>query len=85
MFCYNDPGSGAPRPHTPENWTVHTREGSRMPDLTTIPIRKATRDRLKRVGRKHETYDDLILRLVDLQEQIDRGARVIVPFEEVRD
>lgn len=56
-----------------------------MPDLTTIPLRKSTRDKLKRVGRKHETYDDLILRLVDLQEQIDRGARVIVPFEEVRD
>lgn len=56
-----------------------------MGDLTTIPIKKTTRDRLKRVGRKHETYDDLLLRLIELQEQIDRGARVVVPFEEVRE
>lgn len=34
--------------------------------ITTIPLRKATRDRLKALGSKNETYDDLLNRLIDL-------------------
>lgn len=36
-----------------------------MADITTIQIRKATRDRLLEIGRKKETYDALINRLID--------------------
>lgn len=36
-----------------------------MPDLTTIPLSKATRDRLRALGRKGETYDELLNRLMD--------------------
>jgi hypothetical protein len=34
-------------------------------DITTIQIRKATRNRLLEIGRKKETYDELINRLID--------------------
>ncbi len=56
-----------------------------MGDVTTIPLTKATRDRLKKAGRKGETYDDLLNRILDLHEQVEKGARVVVPFEEVKD
>lgn len=36
-----------------------------MPDITTIPITKATRDRLRALGRKGETYDELVNRLIE--------------------
>lgn len=32
---------------------------------TTIPLSMETRDRLKALGRKGETYDDLVNRLID--------------------
>lgn len=34
-------------------------------ELTSIKIRKETRDVLKSVGRKGETYDEIINRLLD--------------------
>jgi len=34
-------------------------------EMTSIKIRKSTRDRLKKIGRKGETYDDIINRLID--------------------
>lgn len=34
-------------------------------DRTTIPLDKGTRDRLKALGDKGETYDDLVNRLID--------------------
>lgn len=37
-----------------------------MGDVTTIPLRKATRDRLRQLGKKGETYDALLLRLIDV-------------------
>lgn len=37
-----------------------------MGDLTTIPITKTTRDRLRGIGRKGETWDALVNRLVDV-------------------
>lgn len=48
-----------------------------MADLTTIPLKKATRDRLRNLGRKGESYDDLLHRLMDAFE------RRVVDFEEV--
>jgi len=40
--------------------------------VTTIKIAPETRDRLKAVGKKGETYDDLLNRLLD-----EIGARVV--------
>lgn len=36
-----------------------------MTDLTTIKIKKSTRNRLAQHGRKNETYDDIINQLLD--------------------
>ena len=36
-----------------------------MTDLTTIPIHKKTRDTLKMFGRKGDTYDVIIRRLIE--------------------
>lgn len=48
-----------------------------MGDLTTIPLSKATRDRLRAAGRKGETYDELLNRLLTVYENRT------VTFEEV--
>lgn len=37
-----------------------------MGDVTTIPLSKQTRDRLRALGRKGETYDGLLNRLMDV-------------------
>ena len=37
-----------------------------MGDITTIPLTKATRDRLRTLGKKGETYDELLNRLMDV-------------------
>lgn len=37
-----------------------------MPDITTIPLTKETRDRLRALGMKGETYDQLLNRLMDV-------------------
>jgi hypothetical protein len=37
---------------------------------STILIRQVTRDRLKKVARKDQTYDDLINQLIDLKISI---------------
>jgi hypothetical protein len=53
-----------------------------MPDqdgLTTIPLRKATRDRLKQFGGKGETYDSVLNRLMDLAARGDRRAPLPEP------
>ena len=39
-----------------------------MGELTTIPIQKLTRDRLRNVGRKGESWDKLLNRLLDERE-----------------
>jgi len=36
----------------------------KMGEITTIPIRKVTRDKLRSLGRKGETYDELVNRLI---------------------
>jgi len=37
--------------------------------ITTIKLRASTRDRLMSKGRKNESYDDLINRLLDEREK----------------
>lgn len=37
-----------------------------MGDITTIPLTKATRDRLRALGRKGESYDTLLNRMMDV-------------------
>ena len=46
-----------------------------MGETTTIPLRKETRDLLKRYGRKGETYDELIRRLLDVAEKVEFARR----------
>lgn len=48
-----------------------------MPEITTVPLTKATRDRLRSLGRKGETYDALLTRLMDVYEER------VVQFERV--
>jgi len=38
----------------------------RIGDLTTIPLTKPTRDRLRSLGKKGESYDTLLNRLMDV-------------------
>jgi len=49
-----------------------------MGDITTIPLTKGTRDRLRALGKKGETYDDLLNRMMDVY--VNRT----VEFETVR-
>lgn len=59
--------------------------------ITTIPLRKATRDRLKALGRKDETYDDVLNRLIDLASgpfpqrtgPVAKPTKPVVDFEHV--
>ena len=55
-----------------------------MGETTTIPLRKETRDLLKRYGRKGETYDELIRRLLDVAEKVEfaRKQKRILEEEE---
>jgi hypothetical protein len=46
-----------------------------MSETTTIPLSKETRDLLKRFGRKGETYDELVRRLLAIAEEVEFGER----------
>ncbi|MEE9236682.1 MAG: hypothetical protein V3U52_02690 [Thermoplasmata archaeon] len=58
--------------------------------LTTIPVSKEVRDRLKRLATKGETYDELLRRLIEDGEMrllYERERRILetdefVPLEE---
>lgn len=39
------------------------------PDDTSIPLKKAVRDRLKGYGQKGETYNDILTRLMDVYDE----------------
>ncbi len=39
-----------------------------MSETTTIQVRKQTRDLLREAGSKDDTYDDIILELIDMRE-----------------
>lgn len=59
--------------------------------LTTIPISREVRDRLKRLAGKGETYDELLRRLIEdaeLRLLYERERRILeteefVPLDEV--
>ncbi len=42
-------------------------------ELTTIQISKETREMLKELGKKGETYDDIIRRLIELAKRVGEG------------
>jgi hypothetical protein len=44
--------------------------GDNMGELTTIPLYKNTRDRLKAFGFKGETYDQIVNKLIEKTEYI---------------
>jgi hypothetical protein len=51
-----------------------------MQDLTTLPVRKPTRDRLRAFGMKGESYDDILQRLMKIAEESafwDRQTRIL--------
>ncbi|MEE9116024.1 MAG: hypothetical protein V3U51_05060 [Thermoplasmata archaeon] len=62
-----------------------------MSQVTTIQIQKDTRDRLREIGHKGETYDNLIRRLMKAAREIEFYAdldRIVdkeefVPLDEV--
>jgi hypothetical protein len=42
-----------------------------MMATTTIPLEKGTRDRLRSLGKKGETYDEILRRLMSIAEYKD--------------
>jgi hypothetical protein len=64
-----------------------------MGDMTTIPVTKDTRDVLKTLGRKGETYDQILRRLVSQVRWVEFVERQygkledrskFVPLEEIQ-
>lgn len=39
-------------------------------DVTTIQLSKDTRDQLKEIGKKGETYDEIILKLIQKNKSV---------------
>ena len=62
-----------------------------MRDVTTIQLQKTTREALKQVGKKGESYDNLILRLIEVAQkarffaEMDRiiETEEFVPLDEI--
>ncbi len=50
--------------------------------ITTIPVEKETRERLRSFGRKGETYDQILKRLISLAEYSDFMER---QYERLKD
>ena len=51
-----------------------------MQDLTTLPVRKPTRDRLRAFGMKGESYDEILQRLMEIAEESafwDRQVQIL--------
>jgi len=46
-----------------------------MTTWTTIPVKKATRDALRQHGRKGETYDQILQRLIQAATQDSEDER----------
>ncbi len=44
-------------------------------ELTTIQISKETREMLKELGKKGETYDDIIRRLIELAKDVEKRSK----------
>jgi hypothetical protein len=47
-----------------------------LTNITSLKVRKPTRDHLARLGNKTETFDDIINRLIDFYEKNSIGSRV---------
>jgi hypothetical protein len=67
-------------------------QGKHLADMTTIPVTKETRDVLKAMGRKGETYDKILRRMVSQirwEEFVERqygklqDRSKFVPLEEI--
>ena len=50
--------------------------------ITTIPLEKETRERLRSFGRKGETYDQVLRRLISIAEREDFMTR---QYERLKD
>ena len=51
-----------------------------MQGRTTLPVRKATRDQLRSFGRKGESYDEILGRLMEIAEEsafYERQVRIL--------
>jgi len=51
-----------------------------MAELTTLPVKKSTRDRLKTFGVKGESYDAILSRLMEVARESefwDRQVRIL--------
>jgi len=46
-----------------------------LDNVTSLKVRKATRDRLAQLGSKTETFDDVINRLMDFYKKNNRQLR----------
>lgn len=55
-----------------------------MGEITTIPLKKSTREDLKKLGKKGDTYDQILRKLIILAEKEDfyREQRRILDEEE---
>ena len=60
--------------------------------ITTIPVERETRDRLRLLGRKGETYNEILKRLMSLAEYDDfmerqyerlKDKKAFVPLDEL--
>ncbi|MGQ0535389.1 MAG: hypothetical protein ACT4PT_04900 [Methanobacteriota archaeon] len=47
-----------------------------MKDLTTIPLTKPTRDRLRKMGAKGETYEEILVRVLDSYDEVHAEVAV---------
>ena len=45
------------------------------PKITTIKLKVSTRERLAELGKKGETYDEIVNKLVDIEERKNQAKR----------
>jgi len=45
-----------------------------MGDITTLKVKKKTREKLAEIGNKKETYDDIIQRLIEFYRKNNKGS-----------
>ena len=55
-----------------------------MAALTTLPVKKATRDRLKTFGVKGESYDAILARLMEVARESEFWERQVRILKESR-
>ena len=55
-----------------------------MAALTTLPVKKSTRDRLKTFGVKGESYDAILIRLMEVARESEFWERQVRILKESR-